>query len=154
MYIYHTCIRNRPNATAATGLKCKKEDDDGEEEGVTSVDRFFQPLVDQFAELSEKDQVASPSLLRGSLRKMTCGSTHVCALHSLIVCVFLMPQTHAHTHKQTHTHTHTQVHSQTHIHACIRSHTNTHTNTQTNTQTHKHTHTHAHANTHKHTLHT
>jgi len=51
---------------ASNGLRCKNDDDEGEEEQLTPIDRLFQPLVDQFAELNEKDQASLAFIYQGT----------------------------------------------------------------------------------------
>ena len=49
----------------AARAACKKNDDE-EEEGVTAVDKFFEPLVEKFAELDEKDQASLAFIYQGT----------------------------------------------------------------------------------------
>lgn len=43
-----------------------KNDDDDQEEGLTAVDRFFEPLVEKFSQLDDKDQASLAFIYQGT----------------------------------------------------------------------------------------
>lgn len=53
--------RVRPGRVARS-----KNDDDDQEEGLTAVDRFFEPLVEKFSELDDKDQASLAFIYQGT----------------------------------------------------------------------------------------
>ena len=57
--------RRRPRACKTTQLASKKKNDDDEEEGLTVVDKFFEPLVEKFSELDDKDQASLAFIYQG-----------------------------------------------------------------------------------------
>jgi hypothetical protein len=51
--------------TCQTTLASKKSNDDDDNEGLTVVDKFFEPLVEKFSELDDKDQASLAFIYQG-----------------------------------------------------------------------------------------